>query len=184
MKTRKIVATLILILLLVSCTSIRVDFGDGSSFKILGFGAQYKYVDEYQLISGSFPYLGEDMAFEAYTIVDKTGIHLVAFLPTGQTFAKIDWDGFSLSYDSSFMPQGKYFAQYIISDLQLCYATYENLCDNFDDSGLTLTETTVLSKTTRVLKNGKNVIEKVVIEPGLITVENTAANYKYEIETL
>lgn len=184
MKIKKVLIALVLVLTMVSCTSIRVNFGHGFSFELSDYGLYFPYIDEYQLVSGSFPYLGDDMAFEAWTTVDEGGINLVAFLPTGQTFAKIGWNGNKLSYESSFMPEGRHFAQYIVSDLQMCYAPFDQLYLNMLQAGLTLTHVIVGNVETRILKQGNEIIEQFIIQPGYITVENVLLNYRYEIETL
>jgi len=185
MKIKRVLIVLAVLLLCVSCTSIRVDFGNGFSFELLGFNFEYQFpVEEYQLISGSFPYIGENMVFESWTRVDGDCVNLVIFLPTGQTFAKIDWDGKKLTYDSAFMPMGKYFAQYIVNDLQMCYAPLYAIENNLYGSGVSIREERIGETCTRTIKKGSTIVETITIKTGLITVNNVLSGYCYEIETL
>ena len=107
---RKLLLVFISLLLLTSCMTLNDMRSD---------------VDEYQLICGVLPYMTEETTLTAWTRTDNGKIEITMFLPTGQTFCTMAWDGKNLEYDSSFVENGQMFAKAIIKDFTTLYKANE-----------------------------------------------------------
>ena len=178
------VLPVVLILCLTSCRTLRVKMGDNSSFYLLPPSAIEGPVDSYQLITGSFPGY-ENVAMEAWFTCNETELQLTMFAPTGQTMGKVFYDGKSISFESSFLPEYRIIGMYIVADMQLCFATTEAIEYEISTSDLRMTETYSegeLAK--RIITEDDETIYVIEYLRYGISVTNNLRGYSYSIEFL
>lgn len=184
-RTLKAVLLLTAILIvLTSCTTLRIRMGEDSKYTLLPPSAITEPMDSYQLITGSFPGY-ENVAMEAWFTCDGNELQLMMFAPTGQTMGKVLYDGKSISFESSFLPEYRMIGMFIIADMQLCFATSEAIDAEFGKSNLNLTETysdgNLIARKIGEKNNAVYLIE--YLENG-ISVTNSLRGYSYTIEFL
>ena len=169
---------------LTSCRTLRVRMGDNSYFHLLPPSAIAGPMDSYQLITGSFPGY-DNVAMEAWFTCDENSLQLTMFAPTGQTMGKILYDGKTISFESSFLPEYRMIGMFITADMQLCFATAEAIEAEFATGDLILTEAYSdgnLSKRT-ITEDDETVYVIGYSESG-ISVTNSLRGYSYTIEFL
>ena len=173
-----------ILICLTSCTTLRIRMGEDSKFTLLPPSAIAESMDSYQLITGSFPGY-ENVAMEAWFTSNENELQLMMFAPTGQTMGKVLYDGKSISFESTFLPEYRIIGMYIIADMQLCFATSEAIGAEFEKSDLTLYETysdgNLISRKIEEKNNAVYLIE--YLENG-ISVTNSLRGYSYTIEFL
>ena len=180
-----IAAALLMLLVLASCTSLKVRMGESSDFHLLPLASVGELLDSYQLVSGTFPGFDEGMSLEAWLVWDDQSLELMLFAPTGQTMGKVLYDGERLSFESTFMPEYRIIGMYIVADMQLCFATSEALETEFGENGMMLIEGFDDGRLTRrsVFEDGSPVYE-ITYSDNVISVTNFLRSYSYTIEIL
>ena len=182
--TKLILLSVVLLIGLTSCRTLSVRMGDDSRFTLLPPSAISEPMDSYQLITGSFPGY-EDVAIEAWFTCDESSLTLMLFAPTGQTMGKVLYDGKTISFESSFLPEYRIIGMYIVADMQLCFATTDAIEAEFAKSDLTMIETGNDGDVTnrRILENGSLVYD-IEYNSDTIVVTNLLQKYSYTIEIL
>ena len=180
-----IAAALMMLLVLASCTSLKVRMGESSDFHLLPLASVGEPLDSYQLVSGTFPGFDEGMSLEAWLVWDNQSLELMLFAPTGQTMGKVLYDGERLSFESTFMPEYRIIGMYIVADMQLCFATSEALETEFGENGMILIEGFDDGRLTHrsVFEDGSPVYE-ITYSDNVISVTNFLRGYSYTIEIL
>lgn len=180
-----IAAALMMLLVLASCTSLKIRMGESSDFHLLPLASVGEPLDSYQLVSGTFPGFDEGMSLEAWLVWDDQSLELMLFAPTGQTMGKVLYDGERLSFESTFMPEYRIIGMYIAADMQLCFATSEALETEFGENGMILIEGFDDGRLTRrsVFEDGSPVYE-ITYSDNVISVTNFLRDYSYTIEIL
>lgn len=180
-----IAAALLMLVVLASCTSLKVRMGESSDFHLLPLSSVGEPLDSYQLVSGTFPGFDEGMSLEAWLVWDEQSLELMLFAPTGQTMGKVLYDGERLSFESTFMPEYRIIGMYIVADMQLCFATSEALETEFGENGMILIEGFDDGRLTRrsVFEDGSPVYE-ITYSDNVISVTNFLRDYSYTIEIL
>lgn len=176
---------LLLVFVLASCSSLKVRMGESSDFHLLPLSAVGEPLDSYQLVTGTFPGMGDEMAVEAWLVWDDQALDLMLFAPTGQTMGKVTYDGEKLTFESTFLPEYRIIGMYIVADMQLCFATSAALEAEFGENGMILVEGfehEVLTRRT-VFEKGALVYE-ITYNGNVISVSNTLRGYSYTIEIL
>ena len=178
-------AALMMLLVLASCTSLKIRMGESSDFHLLPLASVGEPLDSYQLVSGTFPGFDEGMSLEAWLVWDDQSLELMLFAPTGQTMGKVLYDGERLSFESTFMPEYRIIGMYIVADMQLCFATSEALETEFGENGMILIEGFDDGRLTRrsVFEDGSLVYE-ITYSDNVISVTNFLRGYSYTIEIL
>ena len=184
-KTFAVITVLLILLVLASCTSLKIRMGESSDFHLLPLSSINEPLDSYQLVSGTFPGFDEGMSLEAWLVWDDQSLELMLFAPTGQTMGKVLYDGESLSFESTFMPEYRIIGMYIVADMQLCFASSEALGTEFGENGMILIEGFDDGKLTRrsVFEDGSPVYE-ITYSDNVISVTNFLGGYSYTIESL
>ena len=180
----KLIILFAVLLCLTSCRTLKVKMGDNSSFYLLPPSAMEGPVDSYQLITGSFPGY-ENVAMEAWFTCDESSLQLTMFAPTGQTMGKVFYDGKSISFESSFLPEYRIIGMYIIADMQLCFADAEAIENEISTSDLRMAEPYSdgsLAKRT-ITEDDETIYVIEYLEYG-ISVTNSLRGYSYTIEFL
>ena len=176
---------LLLLFALTSCTSLKVRMGESSDFHLLPLSAVGEPLDSYQLVTGTFPGMEDEMAVEAWLVWDDLGLELMLFAPTGQTMGKVSYDGQKLSFESTFLPEYRIIGMYIVADMQLCFASSGALEAEFGENDMILVEGfehEVLTRRT-VFEKGALVYE-ITYRENVIKVSNNLRDYSYTIEIL
>ena len=180
----KLIVLLAVLLCLSSCTTLRIKMGENSRFTLLPPSAIDEPMDSYQLITGSFPGY-ENVAMEAWFTCDESELQLTMFAPTGQTMGKVLYDGKTISFESSFLPEYRIIGMYIVADMQLCFADSEAIKTEFGKSDLSLSETYLNgSLFTRTITENNNAVYLIVYQENGLSVINKLRNYRYAIEYL
>lgn len=180
----KLIILLAVLLCLSSCTTLRIKMGENSRFTLLPPSAIDEPMDSYQLITGSFPGY-ENVAMEAWFTCDENELQLTMFAPTGQTMGKVLYDGKTISFESSFLPEYRIIGMYIVADMQLCFATTEAIETEFAKNDLVLAEVYsdgILSKRT-ITEDDETIYVIDYLDYG-ISVTNHLRDYSYTIEFL
>ena len=180
----KLVIVLAVLLCLSSCTTLRIKMGENSRFTLLPLSAIEGPVDSYQLITGSFPGY-ENVAMEAWFTCDENDLQLTMFAPTGQTMGKVFYDGKTISFESSFLPEYRIICMYIVADMQLCFATTGAIGAELSKSDLYMVETysgNILTK--RIIVEDDELVYLIEYQDNGITVTNYLRDYSYTIEFL
>ena len=184
-KALLVITALLLLFVLASCSSLKVRMGESSDFHLLPLSAVGDPLDSYQLVTGTFPGMEDEMAIEAWLVWDDQALDLMLFAPTGQTMGKVTYDGEKLSFESTFLPEYRIVGMYIVADMQLCFATSAALEAEFGENGMILVEGyehDVLKRRT-VFEKGVMVYE-ITYNGNVISVSNTLRGYSYTIEIL
>ena len=182
--TQLILLSLFLLLSLTSCRTLSVKMGDDSRFTLLPPSAITEPMDSYQLITGSFPGY-ENVAMEAWFTCDENDLQLTMFAPTGQTMGKVFYDGKTISFESSFLPEYRIIGMYIVADMQLCFATTGAIGAELSKSDLYMVETysgNILTK--RIIVEDDELVYLIEYQDNGITVTNYLRDYSYTIEFL
>lgn len=182
--THLILLSLFLFLSLTSCRTLSVKMGDDSRFTLLPPSAITEPMDSYQLITGSFPGY-ENVAMEAWFTCDENDLQLTMFAPTGQTMGKVFYDGKTISFESSFLPEYRIIGMYIVADMQLCFATTGAIGAELSKSDLYMVETysgNILTK--RIIVEDDELVYLIEYQDNGITVTNYLRDYSYTIEFL
>ena len=176
---------LLMLLILASCTSLKVRMGESSDFHLLPLTSVEEPLDSYQLVTGTFPGFDEGMSLEAWLVWDEQFLELMLFAPTGQTMGKVLYDGKSLSFESTFMPEYRIIGMYIVADMQLCFASSDALGSELGENGMVLIEGFEDGVLTRrsVFEEGSPVYE-IRYSDNVISVTNFLRDYSYTIEIL
>ena len=170
--TTLILLSLFLLLSLTSCRTLSVKMGDDSRFTLLPPSAITEPMDSYQLITGSFPGY-ENVAMEAWFTCDENDLQLTMFAPTGQTMGKVFYDGKTISFESSFLPEYRIIGMYIVADMQLCFATTGAIGAELSKSDLYMVETysgNILTK--RIIVEDDELVYLIEYQDNGITVTN------------
>ena len=182
--TKLILLSLFLLLSLTSCRTLSVKMGDDSRFTLLPPSAITEPMDSHQLITGSFPGY-ENVAMEAWFTCDENDLQLTMFAPTGQTMGKVFYDGKTISFESSFLPEYRIIGMYIVADMQLCFATTGAIGAELSKSDLYMVETysgNILTK--RIIVEDDELVYLIEYQDNGITVTNYLRDYSYTIEFL
>ena len=183
-RTIKLLILLAVLLCLTSCRTLHVRMGETSSFYLLPPSDIAGPLDSYQLITGSFPGY-DNVAMEAWFTCDESSLQLTMFAPTGQTMGKIFYDGKTISFESSFLPEYRIIGMYIVADMQLCFATAEAIETEISTSDLRMTETYSDGKLAeRTITENDRTIYVIGYSEGSISVTNHLRDYNYTIEFL
>ena len=174
----------LVLLCLTSCRTLRVRMGDNSYFHLLPPSAIDGPMDSYQLITGSFPGY-ENVAMEAWFTCDDNNLQLMMFAPAGQTLGKVFYDGKTISFESSFLPEYRIIGMYIVADLQLCFATTEAIETELAKGNLVMIETEKEGAVTnrRILEN-ESLLYDIEYDSCTIVVTSHLQKYSYTIEIL
>lgn len=176
---------LLLIIVLASCTSLKVRMGEKADFRLLPLDSVDEPLDSYQLVTGTFPGFDEGIALEAWLVWDETSLEMMLFAPTGQTMGKVVYDGSDISFESAFIPGYRVVGLYMVADMQLCFAGSSALDSALAESGMELEEERVddVLVSRCVYEDGRQVYE-ITYDGPVVTVSNLLRGYSYSIELL
>lgn len=178
-------AALLMVLVLASCTSLKVRMGEKSDFHLLPPDSVPEPLDSYQLVTGTFPGFDGSIVLEAWLVWDDAALEMMLFAPTGQTMGKVVYDGKDITFESAFIPQYRIVGLYMVADMQLCFSGSAALGNALSDAGMELQET----------RSDKSLVSRCIYEKGrqlyeisydgpVITVSNLLRGYSYTIELL
>jgi hypothetical protein len=176
---------LLLMIVLASCTSLKVRMGEKADFRLLPLDSVGEPLDSYQLVTGTFPGFDEGIALEAWLVWDDVSLDMMLFAPTGQTMGKVVYDGNDISFESAFIPEYRVVGLYMVADMQLCFAGSEALDAALSESGMELEEERVddVLVSRCVYEDGRQVYD-ITYDGPVITVSNLLRGYSYSIELL
>ena len=176
---------LLMVFVLVSCTSLKVRMGEKSDFRLLPLDAVDGPLDSYQLVTGTFPGFDEGIALEAWLVWDDVSLEMMLFAPTGQTMGKVVYDGNDISFESAFIPEYRVVGLYMVADMQLCFASSPALETALSGSGMSLDEEyTGDVLVCRCVREGEKQVYEITYDGPVITVSNLLRGYSYSIEIL
>ncbi|SFI39165.1 hypothetical protein SAMN04487775_10176 [Treponema bryantii] len=191
---------LVISLFMISCKSTEVS---KSSKKITAKGLRPIYVtntkkvelllpeyalgtyDGIQLLEGTFG----DTSFTllSYTQIDATGISLSLMNDFGSDMGNVFYDGNNVVFDSAYFPKALP-GEYIICDIQNAFYDKEYLRMNYESVGLSFEvwngtgynpTTNVIE--TRLIRDGKKLIEEITILENTVTIKNHLRGYEYKL---
>jgi hypothetical protein len=176
---------LLLMIVLASCTSLKVRMGEKADFRLLPLDSVGEPLDSYQLVTGTFPGFDEGIALEAWLVWDDVSLDMMLFAPTGQTMGKVVYDGNDISFESAFIPEYRVVGLYMVADMQLCFAGSDALDAALSESGMELEEKRVddVLVSRCVYEDGRQVYG-ITYDGPVITVSNLLRGYSYSIELL
>ncbi len=179
-------AALLIVLVLASCASLEIRMGKRTDFHLLPLDSVAEPLDSYQLVTGTFPGFDEAVALEAWLVWDDVSLEMMLFAPTGQTMAKVVYDGQDITFESAFIPEYRIVGLYIVADMQLCFASSKPLDRELSACGMTLVEGYEGGKLVRRSVSEGNVplYEITYDDDAVITVSNLLRSYSYSIEIL
>jgi hypothetical protein len=205
LRSRCIETTFIIIILslfLVSCASTKkVADGNKTSAKLrsvyvtntkkvslLPPAAADGIFEGLQLLNGSFG--GTSFNLLSYTQIDKTGINLSLMNDFGTDMGNVFYDGEQVFFDSAYFPKNLP-GEYIICDIQNAYYDEAALRENYEKSGLEFevwngsgyNQAAGVSET-RLIKDGKKLIEEISIIDDTVTIKNFLRGYEYKLTKL
>lgn len=203
MKKKNPLSLILLSLFLISCKSTGVT---KSSEKITVDGLRPIYItntkkvnllqpsaagqvfEGLQLLNGSFG----DTSFSllSYTQIDKTGISLSLMNDFGTDMGNLFYDGAKVIFDSAYFPKALP-GEYIICDVQNAYYDEAALRENYEKAGLEFevwngsgyNRAAGVSET-RLIKDGKKLIEEISIKDNTVTIKNYLRGYEYQLTKL
>ena len=141
--------------------------------------------DGIQLLEGSFG----DTSFTllSYTQIDATGINLSLMNDFGTDMGTVSYDGSKVVFDSAYFPKALP-GEYIICDIQNAFYDEEYLCMNYESAGLTFEvwkgtgyNPTDSVNETRLIRDGKKLIEEISIIEDTVTIKNHLRGYEYKL---
>ena len=138
-------------------------------------------VEALQLFSGSFGQ--SNFSLLSYTQIDGNGIQLLLFNEFGTDMGALNYDDKEISFYSSFFPE-KLPAEYILAEIQNVYYKFEELSENYADSGLTFERSfyeNTSEKEVRRLWDGKTLIEEIEIGDNKAVIKNFLRSYSIEL---
>jgi hypothetical protein len=130
-----------------------------------------KPIDSPCQIEGS--YGGQEFIFDAYTLANETTVNLALFSGAGAKIASVQYNGETVSIDSSFLPQNAK-PEYIIADFQIIFYDAAAIANDLNRIGLGFTS--VINET----ENGAEEIRTVLNHnDDIITVVKTESRVDY-----
>ena len=178
-------AALLIVLVLASCASLEVRMGKRTDFHLLPLDSVAEPLDSYQLVTGTFPGFDEAVALEAWLVWDDSSLEMMLFAPTGQTMAKVVYDGKDITFESAFIPEYRIVGLYIVADMQLCFASSGPLDSELSACGMTLVEGFEGGELVRrTVSEGNVPLYEITYDGTVITVTNLLRGYSYSIEIL
>lgn len=172
-------AFLAIVLLLASCVSTKqagnVYLTDTASVTLLPPSVIEGKIDTWHLLEG---FWGE-RTFQAmvYTVADGEELSMTVMTPTGQTIARVSYDGREVHKELSVPFAGSLKAEYLFADFELCFGRSEEISSWLSLSGLTLEET----EGQRLVKSGGKLIYQIRYQPDALVLENKLRGYRYTI---
>ena len=141
-------------------------------------------IDQVQLLNGRFG--TQEFTLITYFQLDSSGIFITLLNDFGTDMGSATYDGNTVQFDSPVFPKNMK-AEYIIADIQNAYYNFEDLRENFEKSGLIFEEKIInvdngdSPHVTRLIKNGKKVIEEITICEKSIRIQNYLRGYEYNL---
>lgn len=164
-----------------SLSTMPVYYTDNAPVELVNIGLNKVKIDAPQHIDGTY---GEKTySVDAWMRMNDTLLNVVLFSSFGNTIAELKFTSDSLKFESSVMDSKKGKAEYIVSDIQLCYFGMEVLEPHYKAYGYTLTQETEGDSTKRTLSKGGKEILTVTQSGNTIVLMNTLRNYSYTITT-
>ena len=141
--------------------------------------------DGIQLLEGNFG----DTSFTllSYTQIDARGISLSLMNDFGADMGNVFYDGKQVVFDSAYFPKALP-GEYIICDIQNAFYDEEYLRMNYESAGLNFevwkgsgyNPTTGVNET-RLIRDGKKLIEEISIIDDTVTIKNYLRGYEYKL---
>lgn len=164
-----------------SLSTMPVYYTDDSPVELLNITKNKVSIDAPQHIEGT--YGGKTYSVDAWMRMNDTLLDIVLFSGFGNTIAELKFTSDSLKFESSVMDTKKGKAEYIVSDIQLCYFSMDILEPHYKANGYTLTQDIDGDTTKRTLsKDGKEILT-VTQSGSTILLKNSFRNYSYTITT-
>lgn len=158
-----------------------VYYVDDTPIQLLDISQNKVTIDSPQHIEGSYD--GKNYSVDAWMRMNDSVLNIVLFSSFGNTIAELKFTGDSLKFESSVMNTKKGKAEYIVSDIQLCYFDMSILEPHYKAGGFTLTQDIEGSTTKRTLAKDGKVILTITKEGNTIQLKNLLRNYSYTITT-
>ncbi len=193
---------IILSLFLVSCASTKkVADGNKTSAKLrsvyvtntkkvnlLQPAAAGGVFEGLQLLNGSFG--NSSFSLMSYSQIDAQGISLSLMNDFGTDMGNVFYDGDKVIFDSAYFPKNLP-GEYIICDIQNAFYEKAALRENYENAGLEFEvwngsdeiQAAGVSET-RLIKDGKKLIEEIVIKKDTVKIKNYLRGYEYSLTKL
>ena len=141
-----------------------------------------------QLLNGSFG--GTSFNLLSYSQIDATAISLSLMNDFGTDMGNVFYDGAKVIFDSAYFPKNLP-GEYIICDIQNAYYDEAALRENYEKAGLQFevwngsgyNRAAGVSET-RLIKDGKKLIEEISIIDNTVTIKNYLRGYEYQLTKL
>ena len=141
-----------------------------------------------QLLNGSFG--NSSFSLMSYSQIDATAISLSLMNDFGADMGNLFYDGDKVIFDSAYFPKNLP-GEYIICDIQNAYYDEAALRENYEKAGLQFevwngsgyNRAAGVSET-RLIKDGKKLIEEISIKDNTVTIKNYLRGYEYQLTKL
>ena len=141
-----------------------------------------------QLLNGSFG--DNSFSLMSYSQIDAQGISLSLMNDFGTDMGNVFYDGDKVIFDSAFFPKNLP-GEYIVCDIQNAYYDEAALRENYEKAGLEFevwngsgyNQAAGVSET-RLIKDGKKLIEEISIIDDTVTIKNFLRGYEYKLTKL
>ena len=141
-----------------------------------------------QLLSGSFG--DSSFSLMSYSQIDAQGISLSLMNDFGTDMGNVFYDGEQVIFDSAYFPKNLP-GEYIVCDIQNAYYDEAALKENYEKAGLEFevwngsgyNQAAGVSET-RLIKDGKKLIEEISIIDDTVTIKNFLRGYEYKLTKL
>lgn len=165
----------------ISHLTLPVYYTDNFPVELINIKKNNISIDAPQHIEGT--YNNKTYSVDAWIQMNDTLLNIVIFSSFGNTIAELKYTTDSLKFESSIMNTQKGKAEYIVSDIQLCFFSMDILEPHYKASGYILTQDSKNNSTKRTLsKDGKEILT--ITQSGNTTIlKNTLRNYSYTITT-
>ena len=140
-------------------------------------------VESYQYFEGDFG--SKKFNSNLFLTADSSGISVLILNEMGIEMGLLVYDGESASLESTLFPKSLK-CEYILLDLQNAYAEEDALKKHYASYGLEFEEVSQPASQgpdvkIRWIKNGKKIIEKIIIFEKKIEIENILRGYSYRL---
>ena len=141
-----------------------------------------------QLLNGSFG--NSSFSLMSYSQIDAQGISLSLMNDFGTDMGNVFYDGEQVIFDSAYFSKNLP-GEYIICDIQNAYYDEAALRENYEKAGLQFevwngsgyNRAAGVSET-RLIKDGKKLIEEISIIDNTVTIKNYLRGYEYQLTKL
>lgn len=141
-----------------------------------------------QLLNGSFG--DSSFSLMSFSQINARGISLSLMNDFGTDMGNLFFDGEQVIFDSAYFPKNLP-GEYIICDIQNAYYDEAALRENYEKAGLEFEvwngsddiQAAGVSET-RLIKDGKKLIEEITITDDTVKIKNYLRGYEYELTKL